>query len=204
MELTSWAVDRPVNSAFALPQGFRGRLAGRFMLWNDGKQSDVVRLLDPRPGSRVLEVGFGPGGLIRRLVARTEVALVCGVDPSTDMVAAARRRNRAGAAAGRLELRTGTAAETGYPDGHFDHVVSVRNVALWPDLEAGLRELHRVVRPQGTVLISWHGGTDPNRIVRNFRLPDDKLARIQDGLTDLFTSATRHELTMQTAFLAVR
>lgn len=204
MELTSWAVDRPLSSAFALPAGFRGWLAGRFMLWNDGKQSEVVRLLDPRPDSRVLEVGFGPGGLIRQLLARTEVAQVCGVDPSAEMVAVARRHNRAGAAAGRVELRTGNAAETGYPDELFDHVVSVRNVVFWPDLEAGLRELHRVVRPQGTVMIAWHGGTDPNRIVRNFRLPDDKLARIQDGLADLFTSVTRHELTMLTAFLATR
>lgn len=204
MELTSWAVDRPLSSPFALPTGFRGWLAGRFMLWNDGKQSEVVRLLDPSPGSRVLEVGFGPGGLIRQLLARTDVAVVCGVDPSSDMVAAARRHNRVGRAAGRLELRTGTAAETGYPDEHFDHVVSVRNVAIWPDLEAGLRELHRVVRPQGTVLICWHGGTDPNRIVRRLRLPDDKLARIHDGLANLFTSVTRHELTMQTAFLATR
>ena len=203
MKLTSWAVDRPVTSPFAMPTGRVGRLAGRFMLWTN-RLPGVVRLLDPRPGSRVLEVGFGPGGLIRQLLDRTRAATICGVDPSPDMVALAARHNRSGVAAGRVELRVGNAAETGYPDQDFDYAISVNNVAIWPDLEAGLRELHRIVRPGGTVLICWHGGTAPPRIVRRLRLPEDKLDRIHRGLTDLFGTVTRHELPTQTAFLAIR
>jgi ubiquinone/menaquinone biosynthesis C-methylase UbiE len=163
------------------------------------KQTEQLALLDPKPGSRVLEVGFGPGGLLRELL-KTEVAAVCGVDPSQTMVDLAGKRNRSS----RLELRRGTAAETGYPDAEFDHVITVNTVALWPELEAGLRELHRVVRPQGTVLISWHGGSNPTRMARRLVLPADKLDRIQKGLDDLFSTVTRHELTTQTAFLAVR
>ncbi len=195
--MTSWAMDRPVDaSPFALPRGWLGQLAGRFMLLTN-KQSEQLALLDPRPGSRVLEVGFGPGGLIRQLL-KTRAAAVCGVDPSPEMVAFAGKRNRS------AELRVGTAAETGYPDEAFDHVVSVNNVAIWPDLEAGLRELHRVVRPGGTVLISWHGGTNPNRIARALRLPEDKLERVRHGLDALFGTVVRHELSAQTAFVATR
>jgi hypothetical protein len=58
----SWAVDRPVTSPFALPSGVRGRLAGWIMLLTN-KQEEVLTLLDVRPGDRVLEVGYGPGGL---------------------------------------------------------------------------------------------------------------------------------------------
>jgi SAM-dependent methyltransferase len=193
---TSWAVDRPLDgNPFALPKGLLGRLAGRFMLLTN-KQAEQLALLDPASGSRVLEVGFGPGGMIRRLLDRG--VTVCGVDPSPEMVAQAGKRNSS------AELRVGTAAETGYPDEDFDHVVAVNNVALWPDLEAGLRELHRVVRPGGTVLISWHGGTNPPRITRGLRLPDDKLARIRDALEATFSTVMRHELSAQTAFLATR
>ena len=46
----------------------------------------------------------------------------------------------------RADLRLGTAARTGFADGEFDRVVSVHNVGFWPDLSAGLRELHRVTR----------------------------------------------------------
>jgi ubiquinone/menaquinone biosynthesis C-methylase UbiE len=195
-QLMSWAMDRPVDaSPFALPKGYLGRLAGRVMLFTN-KQTDQLALLDPKPGSRVLEVGFGPGGLVRAMLAAG--ATVFGVDLSPEMVAAAGKRNPA------ASLREGSAASTGYPDAHFDHVVSVNNVAIWPDLEAGLRELHRVVRPGGTVLICWHGGTNTPRIARRLRLSNDKLERIRGGLAALFGSVTRHELRAQTAFLAVR
>ena len=199
--MRSWAVDRPVNSPFARPKGLVGRLAGRFML-RTNKQAGLVPLLDAAPGSRVLEVGFGPGGLIRVLVRRG--VLVCGVDPSPDMIRVAGRVNRAAVRDGRIELRLGTAERIGYPDEEFDRVVSVNNVAIWPNLEAGLAELHRVLRPGGTVLISWHGGSDPSRIVRGLTLPADKLARIRDGLTALFGTVSRHELTSSTVFLAKR
>ena len=78
--MTSWAADRPLTSPFALPKGRFGRLAGRFMLLTN-KQADVVAMLDPRPNSRILEIGFGPGGLIRLLLRRGVSA--CGVDPSS-------------------------------------------------------------------------------------------------------------------------
>jgi ubiquinone/menaquinone biosynthesis C-methylase UbiE len=198
MELTSWALDRPVNSPFARPNGLVGRLAGRFMLFTN-KQTEVADLLDPRPDSRILEVGFGPGGLIRLLRRRIPDGTVRGVDPSADMVAVARRVNRGG-----VELRVGTAERTGYPDESFDVVVSVNNVALWPSLEAGLRELHRVVRPGGTVLIAWHGGRDPSRIARRLTLPADKLERIRGGLAELFGEVERRELTSLTVFRARR
>jgi SAM-dependent methyltransferase len=194
--MTAWGLDRPVDaSPFALPTGFLGRLAGRIMLLTN-KQTEQLALLDPKPGSRVLEVGFGGGGLVRAMLAAG--ATVSGVDPSPDMVALAARRNPA------ASLRVGSAASTGHPDAAFDQVVSVNNVAIWPDLDAGLRELHRVVRPGGTVLICWHGGTNTPRIARRLRLPDGKLERIRGGLAALFASVSRHELRAQTAFLAVR
>jgi SAM-dependent methyltransferase len=204
VEVRPWVLDGPVSSPFAMPTGLVGRLAGLFMLVNNNKQAEVLDTLDPGPESRVLEVGFGPGGLIRSLRQRVPGVTVRGVDPSADMVRFVVRRNRAAVRDGRVELRVGTAERTGYPDESFDHVLSVRNVAIWPDLEAGLRELHRVVRPGGTVLIAWHGGSDPNRIARRLRLPEDKLARISRGLEALFGEVSRRELTCLTVFLARR
>ncbi|MFL6053111.1 MAG: class I SAM-dependent methyltransferase [Actinoallomurus sp.] len=199
---TPWTRDEPTRSPFALPNGLAGRLAGRLML-RINRQQDVLDLLDVQAGDQVLEVGYGPGGLIR-LLQLTPAKRICGVDPSREMRDLAGRPHRAQIAAGRIDLRLGTADRTGFSDAAFDRVVSVNNVAIWPDLEAGLRELHRVTRPGGRVLIAWHGGTRPSRIARRLALPKDQITRVEQGLDGLFSGVTRHELARLTVFTAVR
>lgn len=157
-------------------------------------QDDLLGVLDVRSGDLVLEVGYGPGGLIRLLARNTTAARVQGVDPSEEMRDAATKLNRAGVRQGRVDLRLGSADRTGLPDGSVDRVVSVNNVALWPDLDAGLDEFRRVLRPGGLVVIGWHGGTDPSRITRSLRLPEDRLARIERGLADRFAAVSRVRL----------
>ncbi|WP_154663710.1 class I SAM-dependent methyltransferase [Saccharomonospora iraqiensis] len=199
---TPWTLGRPTRSPFAMPGGLSGRLAGRVMLWTN-RQQDLLDLLDVHAGERVLEVGYGPGGLIR-LLQRTPAQRICGVDPSPQMRDLAARPHRAESATGRIDLRLGTADRTGFGDAEFDCVVSVNNVAIWPDLQAGLSEFHRVTRAGGRVLIAWHGGTRPSRIPRSLALPEDKLAHIEQGLRGLFSGVTRHELATLTIWSAVR
>lgn len=184
-----------------MPRGLLGRLAGRFMLWTN-RQADVLTILDVRPGEKVLEIGYGPGGLVRLLAEGTGASLIQGVDPSPAMRNLATKHHRAASHAGRIDLRIGTADDTGLAGQGVDRVVSVNNVAIWPDLEAGLDELHRVVRPAGTVVIAWHGGSSPSRIAQRLRLPADKLARIENSLAERFTTVTRHQLPSLDVFAA--
>lgn len=200
----SWIDGRAVtDSPFALPRGLAGRLAG-WIMRRTNRQEEVVRLLGAREGDRVLEVGYGPGELVRLLAEQVGAGTVCGVDPSAEMRRLARARNRAAVWAGKVDLRLGTAQATGLPDESFDKVVTVNTVALWPDLEAGLRELRRVTRPGGVVLVAWHGGESPGGFTRSLVLPDRHLNRIRDALAAQFTEVTRHELRALTAFRAIR
>jgi ubiquinone/menaquinone biosynthesis C-methylase UbiE len=196
-------LDPSTNNPFAHPSGWLGRLAGRFMLWTN-KHDGVLDILGVQPGQEVLEIGYGPGGLIRQLAERTEAASIRGVDPSPEMRDQARRHNRRAVRAGRVQLDLGTADRTGLPDACVDRVVSLRNVAMWPDLEAAAAELHRVVRPGGTVVIGWHGGTTPSRIARSLRLPEEALGRIERALRIHFSDVTRHQLACLDVFRAVR
>jgi ubiquinone/menaquinone biosynthesis C-methylase UbiE len=198
----SWAVDHPIESPFACPSGLTGRLAGRFMALK-GHQQEVADLLDVRPGDRVVEIGSGPGVLLRLLAEDTGAALVCGVDPSPEMRTQAARRLRR-VAAERVDLRIGDAATTGLPAAEFDRVVSVNNVALWPDLCEGIRETHRILRPGGALVIAWHSRTGRSRLARTLGLPEAKLDRISDVMTEFFGAVTRVELTDLVAFRAAR
>ena len=196
-------LDPTTNNPFAHPSGWLGRIAGRFMLLTN-KQDDVVDVLDVQPGDDVLEIGHGAGGLIRLIAERTKAASIRGVDPSPEMRDQAGRRNRNAVRAGRVRFDLGTADSTGLPDASVDRVVSVNNVAIWPDLDAAVAELHRVVRPGGTVVIAWHGGTRPSRITKALRLSDDQLGHIEQVLRDRFGQVTRKLLARLDVFIAVR
>jgi SAM-dependent methyltransferase len=196
-------LDPSTNNPFAHPSGWLGRLAGRIMLWTN-KQDDVVGVLDVQPGDDVLEIGHGAGGLIRLIAERTAAVSIRGVDPSQEMRDQAGRRNRKAVRAGRIRFDLGTADRTGLPDASVDRVVSVNNVAIWPDLEAAVSELHRVLRPGGTVVIAWHGGTRPSRIAKSMRLPEDHLGHIEQVLRDRIGEVTRTPLASLDVFKAVR
>jgi ubiquinone/menaquinone biosynthesis C-methylase UbiE len=166
-------------------------------MYRMNRQDEVAALLGVRPGEDVLEVGYGPGGLVRRL-ARTTTGRVCGVDPSPQMRKMARKH------APRADLRLGTAAHTGFGDAEFDCVVSVNNVGIWPDLEAGLDELRRVTRPGGRVVIAWHGGRGSTRLSRRLAMPDDELDHVARELCRRFSDVTCRDLSDLTAFVAHR
>src|SRR5258705_13359950 len=147
-------LDPSTNNPFAHPSGWLGRLAGRLMLWTNS-QDDVVGVLGVQPGDDVLEIGYGPGGLIRLLAERTDAASIRGVDPSAAMRDQATRHNRQAVRAGRVRLEHGTADRTRLSDASADREVSVRNVAMWPDLEGAVGELHPSRPPRRPGAISW-------------------------------------------------
>ncbi len=158
---------------------------------NGGQQRELLDLLGDAAAGDVLEVGHGPGVLLGLLVRRSAVRRIVGVDPSQDMRWLAVRALAWEIAAGRVEIRPGDAAATGLPDGAVDLAVSVNNIAIWPDLDAGVAELRRVVRPGGRLLLSWHGGTEPARAARRLLLPEEQQARIEDAVRARFAEVRR-------------
>jgi SAM-dependent methyltransferase len=198
----SWLLDRPLTG-FALPRGRLGSLLGRVMArLSRAEQREAFELLGVRPGERIMEAGYGPGVLVALLLDAG--ATVAGADPSPQMCALARCRNHAAVTEGRADLRVGTAERTGLSDAAFDAAVSVNNVPMWSDLAAGMRELRRVVRPGGRVLIIWHGGSRPEWAARRMTLGEEVLARILASMRATFGSAELHHGTRVVAFRATR
>jgi demethylmenaquinone methyltransferase/2-methoxy-6-polyprenyl-1,4-benzoquinol methylase len=112
--------------------------AGLDRRWRRETAAAVVR-----PGDRVLDVACGTGDLA--LAAAAAGGRVTGVDFSTRMLERARRKSSA------VEWLEADALALPFDDASFDVVTSgfgVRNLA---DLEAGLRELRRVLRPGGRI-----------------------------------------------------
>lgn len=142
------------GSQFGHPRGWRGRLVGRLMARKNASMSRLaVEFLEVRPSDHVLEIGFGPGEGVRAAVRRAPRGRVAGIDRSELMVHTAARRNRAAVSRGVVDLREGDAARLPWPDGSFDRAFEVNSLHHWDAPGAGFRELFRVLREDGTLLL---------------------------------------------------
>jgi ubiquinone/menaquinone biosynthesis C-methylase UbiE len=96
-------------------------------------------------GTRALDVGCGPGGLTRELVARTGAENVAAIDPAPQFAEACRARHPG------VDVRVGPAEELPWEDGHFDAALAQLVMAFMRDPDRGVREMVRVTRPGGVV-----------------------------------------------------
>jgi ubiquinone/menaquinone biosynthesis C-methylase UbiE len=120
----------------------------------------LLEALAPAPGETVLEVGPGTGYYtldVARAVARLHV-----FDLQPEMLEHTLRRARE-AGVDNVEPRQGDARSLPYRDGTFDAAYLVAVLGEIPDQEAALRELRRVVRPGGRLVVGELFG-DPHMV----------------------------------------
>ncbi len=97
----------------------------------------------------ILDVATGTGDLAVALARRIPGARVTGVDISEGMLEVGRAKVAHRALVGRIELRRGDGEALEFADGTFDAVTVAFGVRNFGDIDAGLREMWRVLRPGG-------------------------------------------------------
>jgi SAM-dependent methyltransferase len=145
------------------------------------RRREVLRLLALRAGERVLDVGCGPGFLTAEMAAAVGPGgRVQAIDASESMLGLALARC---ASLPQVALAAGDAARLELPDAAFDAVASVQVHEYVRDIEGGLRELHRVLRPGGRLVLvatDWDsivwGSADRGRMAHVLDAFDEHLA----------------------------
>ena len=118
-----------------------------------GQLEKYRRAVVSNASGRILEVGVGSGLNFAFYSERAEI--VFGIDPSPGMLAIARRRAREVGI--RAELLQGSASAIPFADNMFDTVVITWTLCSIPEPLTALREMRRVLKPEGKLLFVEHG-----------------------------------------------
>lgn len=116
--------------------------------------TDIVgEKLDLQPGQHLIDIGCGVGVPAIRLGQRVD-ADITGVTISNWQVQEATRRVRAAGLRGQVQIEYGDAAALAYPDETFDAVLVFQSLQHANDRGQWLREMIRVLRPGGRVVLT--------------------------------------------------
>jgi len=151
-------LDTLLRSQLGRPSGLFGSLlvVPFLNLTNRSLVNAAIDLLAPAPRHAVLDVGFGGSPSLWKLAARVPRGKVTGVDYSRDMVRHAAERIREKGLESRVRVEWGDVAHLPFRSATFDRVLSINSLYYWPDLEAGMRELARVLKRRGRLALGCH------------------------------------------------
>jgi ubiquinone/menaquinone biosynthesis C-methylase UbiE len=113
-----------------------------------------LTLLSPEPGDRILDVGAGKGAVARYVLSTSKGTKVFAIDPDERRVAAI------GHDTPDLTSYAAGAENIPFPDSFFDKAYTTMAIHHFSDLDKGLREIARVLKQDGSLVILE---TDPRR-----------------------------------------
>lgn len=139
---------------YKCPTGRSGRLVAALM----NKRHSVLSLwglkhVDIEPDHMILDVGCGGGKTVSRLAQRAVLGKVFGIDHSAEMVDYSKKVNKKWIAENRVEIIEGLVEKMGFSDNFFDLVTAIETYYFWTSFSAALKEIKRVLKPEGRLLM---------------------------------------------------
>ena len=150
----------PIPSVLRLMQTL---MRGRWAATGEDLYREVGREVEARPGMELLVAGCGDGVMAEWLAARTG-ATVTGVDADRARVERAERRRRGSERPLPLSLEHAPLADLPHETGVFDAAVGEPLLAAAPEAARSVRELVRVTKPMGVVVLfqlTWSSEIPP-------------------------------------------
>ncbi|MBA7564135.1 2-methoxy-6-polyprenyl-1,4-benzoquinol methylase, mitochondrial [subsurface metagenome] len=159
-----------------MPEGRFGAFWARFM--NIG-HSRLTRWglshISINKDDTILDIGCGGGRTVNTMAKIAAEGKVYGIDYSEVSVAVSTSKNKRLIDAGRVRILHASVDSLPFSDDMFNLVIAVESCHFWPDLVNNLKEIRRVLKPGGSVIIV-------NAIYRDerFEKRNSKVARMGD------------------------
>ncbi len=148
MDITEKTLPQPM-----LPRGFIGSIIARLMpLGHAPIYKRVSEVLELQPEDELLDVGCGAGYFLKRYAHHTRH--IAGLDYSEVMVKIAKNKHKKRIATGTAEIEYGEASHLPWEANRFTAVTSMGSFIGFPEPLESLKEMLRVLRPGGRVVVS--------------------------------------------------
>ena len=123
-----------------------------------------VSHLQISPTDIILDVGCGGGKNIKRFAELASEGKIYGLDYSEVSVNKSKELNKEEIENGKVEIEQGSVSQLPYGDETFDLVTCFETVYFWPDFIEDLKEVHRVLKNNGSIFIcNEAGGADEDK-----------------------------------------
>ena len=144
------------------PTGSFGKLLARGMAGGHrGFYKNTAKVLNLQPDDKYLEIGFGSGLFIKKYACR--VSRIAGLDYSEDMIKLASSLNKDLITSGKAEFIQGNVSSLPWNENEFSVVVGIETFFFWPKPEAALKEIFRVLVPNGRLVLEMAYNKDDGR-----------------------------------------
>ena len=120
---------------------------------------DMLEWLDPKEGERILDIACGGGNLSLKIAEKG--CEVYGIDISEKAINSAKHLAEREKMTCKFEV--GSAEDLPYPDRYFDKVVCSSSLEHFKDNIRALKEMRRVLKPNGSVVLTTDSFTYPVR-----------------------------------------
>lgn len=145
------------------PEGFWGKLMIRSMNRGHSELTDwALCHIDIKRGDHVLDVGCGGGKTVGKLCEKVGGGKVYGVDYSELCIKKAEKLNHKNVICGKAKLKKASVSALPFESDKFDFVTAVETYYFWPDKLNDLKEIARVLKPGGKLLLVFEMLKDKN------------------------------------------
>lgn len=135
------------------PLGFWGKRTMRAMNRSHNDLTDWgLSFISVNGEETVLDIGSGGGNTVSKLEKATS-GTVWGIDHSATAVEESMRFNRDAVESGHVVICEGSVSAMPFEDENFDLITAVESYYFWPCPEQDLKEIARVLKPQGQLMI---------------------------------------------------